>query len=77
LPRDSRTGANDLSTDLNRDPRLAIFRQTDAGIPVRMALFASVLGVAEQVQATLRPATWFRPDYIGTDDAPFYRNTDR
>jgi aspartate carbamoyltransferase catalytic subunit len=77
LPRDSRTGANDLSTDLNRDPRLAIFRQTDAGIPVRMALFASVLGVADQVPHTLRKATWYRPDYVGPDDAPFYRNVDR
>ncbi|MBR7836718.1 aspartate carbamoyltransferase [Actinospica durhamensis] len=73
LPRDSRPGANDLSTDLNRDPRLAIFRQTDAGIPVRMALFASVLGVGEQIPASLRPATWYRPEYIGPDDAPFYR----
>ena len=27
LPRDSRPGANDLSVDLNHDPRLAIFRQ--------------------------------------------------
>lgn len=38
LPRDGRPGANDLSTDLNHDPRLAIFRQTDNGIPVRMAI---------------------------------------
>src|SRR5690606_29372107 len=40
LPRDSREGANDLSVDLNHDPRMAIFRQTDNGIPVRMAIFA-------------------------------------
>ena len=45
LPRDSRPGANDLSVDLNHDPRLAIFRQTDNGIPVRMAIFAVLLGV--------------------------------
>src|SRR3546814_3870858 len=42
LPRDSRPGANDLSTDLNDDPRLAIFRQTDNGIPIRMAIFAEI-----------------------------------
>jgi aspartate carbamoyltransferase catalytic subunit len=74
LPRDSRPGANDLSTDLNRDPRLAIFRQTDSGIPVRMALFASVMGVEGLIPESLRPATWHRPEYIGPDDAPFYRN---
>ncbi|WP_100837654.1 aspartate carbamoyltransferase [Kitasatospora fiedleri] len=74
LPRDSRPGSNDLATDLNRDHRLAIFRQTDAGIPMRMALFASVLGVADQVPGALRPATWFQPEYTGPDDAPFYRN---
>nr|AGZ94394.1 aspartate carbamoyltransferase [Streptomyces sp. 31A4] len=75
LPRDSRPGSNDLAADLNDDPRLAIFRQTDAGIPMRMALFASVLGAAEAVPDALRPATWYRPDYTGPDDAPFYRNT--
>ncbi|MFB7667452.1 aspartate carbamoyltransferase [Kitasatospora sp. NPDC056138] len=77
LPRDSRPGANDLSTDLNQDPRLAIFRQTDAGIPMRMALFASVLGVDQQVRTAMRPSTWYRPEYIGPDDAPFYRNSGR
>ncbi|MFB7056261.1 aspartate carbamoyltransferase [Streptomyces vinaceus] len=74
LPRDGRPGSNDLATDLNDDPRLAIFRQTDAGIPMRMALFASVLGVADAVPGSLRPATWYRPDYTGPDDAPFYKN---
>ncbi|MBT2399358.1 aspartate carbamoyltransferase [Streptomyces sp. ISL-100] len=74
LPRDGRPGSNDLATDLNDDPRLAIFRQTDAGIPMRMALFASVLGVADAVRGSLSPATWYRPDYTGPEDAPFYRN---
>ncbi|MFD6427082.1 aspartate carbamoyltransferase [Streptomyces sp. NPDC060198] len=74
LPRDGRPGSNDLATDLNDDPRLAIFRQTDAGIPMRMALFASVLGVADAIPGSLRPATWYRPDYTGPDDAPFYKN---
>jgi aspartate carbamoyltransferase catalytic subunit len=72
LPRDSRPGANDLSMDLNGDPRLAIFRQTDAGIPTRMALFASVLGVAEQVEASLRPASWYTPASKRPDDPTFY-----
>src|SRR5450830_1803121 len=72
LPRDSRPGANDLSTDLNHDPRLAIFRQTDNGIPVRMALFASLLGVADQVAHSMRDAAWQAPRYLGPDDAPFH-----
>ncbi|BAJ29852.1 MULTISPECIES: aspartate carbamoyltransferase [Kitasatospora] len=74
LPRDGRPGSNDLATDLNGDPRLAVFRQTDAGIPMRMALFASVLGVADAVADSLRPATWYRPEYTGPEDAPFYKN---
>jgi aspartate carbamoyltransferase catalytic subunit len=73
LPRDGRPGSNDLSPDLNGDPRLAIFRQTDAGIPTRMALFASVLGVADKIRDSLRPARWYRPEYVGPDDAPFYK----
>jgi aspartate carbamoyltransferase catalytic subunit len=73
LPRDSAAGANDLSTDLDSDDRLAIFRQTDAGIPTRMALFASVLGVADRVRDSLRDAQWYRPEYIGPRDASFYR----
>lgn len=72
LPRDSRAGANDLGMDLIHDPRLAIFRQTDNGIPVRMALFASLLGVAEQVPHSLRDASWKAPRYIGVDDAVFH-----
>lgn len=57
LPRDSRPGAQDLATDLDGDARLAIFRQTDNGIPVRMALFAQLLGVAELVPQALQPLT--------------------
>ncbi|HSY28461.1 MAG TPA: aspartate carbamoyltransferase [Burkholderiaceae bacterium] len=73
LPRDSRAGANDLSTDLNRDPRLAIFRQTDNGIPVRMAIFAVLLGVEHQIQGNMRDATWRSPMHIGPHDAIFHR----
>jgi aspartate carbamoyltransferase catalytic subunit len=72
LPRDSRPGANDLSTDLNHDARLAIFRQTDNGIPVRMAIFATLLGVENQIQHSMRDATWRTPTYIGPEDAPFH-----
>ncbi|MFL9922993.1 aspartate carbamoyltransferase [Herbaspirillum lusitanum] len=72
LPRDSRPGANDLGADLIHDPRLAIFRQTDNGIPVRMALFASLLGVAGQVANSLRDTTWKVPRFIGPDDALFH-----
>ena len=72
LPRDSRPGANDLSTDLNHDPRLAIFRQTDNGIPIRMAIFAVLLGVDHLVQHSMRDTTWRPPAYLGPDDAVFH-----
>ncbi|QDQ86571.1 aspartate carbamoyltransferase [Alcaligenaceae bacterium SJ-26] len=72
LPRDGRPDANDLSTDLNLDPRLAIFRQTDNGIPVRMAIFATLMGVDGQVQRSMRDATWRRPAMVGPDDAVFH-----
>lgn len=72
LPRDSREGANDLSTDLNHDPRLAIFRQTDNGIPVRMAIFAVLLGVEGLVQHSMRDVTWNPPSHIGPDDSIFH-----
>jgi aspartate carbamoyltransferase catalytic subunit len=72
LPRDSREGAHDLSTDLNHDPRLAIFRQTDNGIPVRMAIFAVLLGVENLVQHSLRDVTWLPPSHIGPDDSVFH-----
>jgi aspartate carbamoyltransferase catalytic subunit len=71
LPRDGRPGANDLSVDLNHDPRLAIFRQTDNGIAVRMALFAVLLGVENQVTRSMRDASWRSPSLVGPDDAVF------
>src|SRR5690606_17849230 len=61
LPRDSREGAHDLSVDLNSDSRLAIFRQADNGIPVRMAIFAVLLGVEGLVQHSMRGVTWSPP----------------
>lgn len=68
LPRDSRPGANDLNVDLNGDPRLAIFRQTDNGIPMRMAIFATLLKVDELIEQDMRPVRWFVPPQIGTLD---------
>ncbi|WP_122858334.1 aspartate carbamoyltransferase, partial [Pseudomonas viridiflava] len=73
LPRDSRPDANDLSTDLNLDSRLAIFKQTDNGIAVRMAIFASLLGVEDQVQRSLRDVGWRVPIYLGPDEVVPYR----
>ncbi|MGN6527812.1 MAG: aspartate carbamoyltransferase [Burkholderiaceae bacterium] len=69
LPRDSRPGAQDLATDLDADPRLAIFRQTDNGIPVRMAIFAQLLGVDHLVQRSMRDAAWTPPEHLGPEDA--------
>ncbi|MGQ8366002.1 aspartate carbamoyltransferase [Glaciecola sp. 1036] len=59
LPRDSRAEANELDNDLNMNPNLAIFRQTDNGVLVRMALFALVLGVADKVADFDRPVHWY------------------
>jgi aspartate carbamoyltransferase catalytic subunit len=71
LPRDSRPGASDLSTDLDQDPRLAIFRQTDNGIAVRMAIFAVLLGVDHLLARSMRDATWRAPRNAGPNDAVF------
>lgn len=59
LPRDSRAQAQELDEDLNQNPNLAIFRQTDNGVLVRMALFALVLNVVEEVDNHAKPVTWF------------------
>ena len=59
LPRDSRGKAQELDDDLIANPNLAIFRQTDNGVLVRMALFALVLDVAGQVHDHARPVTWY------------------
>ena len=58
LPRDSREGAQELDDDLNDDPNLAIFRQSDNGVLVRMALFALILDVADQVDEYSKPVNW-------------------
>lgn len=59
LPRDSRTIANELDHDLDQNPNLAIFRQTDNGVLVRMALFAMVLDVVDQVERSARDVNWY------------------
>lgn len=58
LPRDSRNNANELDNDLNKEPGLAIFRQTDNGVLVRMALFACILGVENQLTKYERNVIW-------------------
>lgn len=59
LPRDSRHDSYDLSPSVDDLPGLSIFHQTDNGIPVRMALFLTALGVsAEAVRMTLRQRPW-------------------
>ena len=59
LPRDSRTEANELDNDLNMNPNLAIFRQTDNGVLVRMALFALTLGVENIVSKFDKEVHWY------------------
>jgi aspartate carbamoyltransferase catalytic subunit len=59
LPRDSRAEANELDADLNENPNLAIFRQTDNGVLVRMALFALVLDVVGQVSRYESRVSWY------------------
>lgn len=59
LPRDSRDNARELDDDLNDNPNLAIFRQTDNGVLVRMALFALILDVVDQVDEHSRDVNWY------------------
>ncbi len=59
LPRDSRAEANELDNDLNQNPNLAIFRQTDNGVLVRMALFALTLGVENLVSQYDCDVHWY------------------
>jgi len=59
LPRDSREEANELDNDLNHNPNLAIFRQADNGVLIRMALFALTLGVENLVNKYDTEVVWF------------------
>ncbi|SKG10749.1 aspartate carbamoyltransferase [Mycobacteroides abscessus subsp. abscessus] len=59
LPRDARQDAYDLSADVDDLPGLAIFKQTDNGLKVRMAMFLIALGCsADSVRATLKQRPW-------------------
>ena len=59
LPRDSRADANELDSDLDDNPNLAIFRQADNGVVVRMALFALVLDVADKIHEFSYDVRWY------------------
>ena len=59
LPRDSRPDANELDPDLNQNPNLAIYRQTDNGLLIRMALFSLVLGVQNKIEESTANVAWF------------------
>ena len=59
LPQDSRSDANELDPDLDDNPNLAIFRQTDNGLLVRMALFALVLDVVDKVDEYSHDVRWY------------------
>jgi aspartate carbamoyltransferase catalytic subunit len=58
MPRDSRKEANELDKDLDGNPNLAIFRQTDNGLLVRMALFAMTLDVVNLVKKSSSDVPW-------------------
>ncbi|MFT4926545.1 MAG: aspartate carbamoyltransferase catalytic subunit [Phenylobacterium sp.] len=59
LPRDSRADANELDNDMNLNPHLAIFRQADNGVLVRMALFALTLGIEHLLEKYEAEVPWF------------------
>ena len=52
-------GVRELDDDLNENPNLAIFRQTDNGVLIRMALFALILDVADKVEDSAREVSWY------------------
>ena len=58
LPRDSRSDANELDSDLYENPNLAIFRQADNGVVIRMAMFALVLGIEDKIEESSKLVNW-------------------
>ena len=58
LPRDSRSDANELDNDLYENPNLAIFRQADNGVVIRMAMFALVLGIEDKIEESSKLVNW-------------------
>ena len=73
LPRDGRPGAFDLATDLDDLPNLAIFRQADNGVTMRMAIFAMVLDVHENIDRHFHKRHGYRPRRYSDHDADFYQ----
>ena len=59
LPRDSRNDANELDSDLNQNPNLAIYRQTDNGLLIRMALFSLILGITDRLHESASSISWY------------------
>lgn len=58
MPRNSMQKTSELEDDLNEHPNLAIFRQADNGVLVRMALFALIFDVANQLSQHESPLSW-------------------
>ena len=59
LPRDSRMDSFDLAADVDDLPGLSIFRQTDNGVLIRMAIFLIALGCSpDTVRATTKQRPW-------------------
>lgn len=58
LPRDSRAQSQELDSDLDSNPNLAIFRQTQNGVLIRMALFAMIFDVEKLVHKNSRRVLW-------------------
>lgn len=59
LPRDSRMDSFDLSSDVDDLPGMSIFRQTDNGLLIRMAIFLTALGCThDMVRATTKQRPW-------------------
>ena len=47
-----------IRDSLYGNPNLAIFRQADNGVVIRMAMFALVLGVEDQIEDSSRLVNW-------------------
>ena len=58
LPRDSRKHSQELDSDLDANPNLAIFRQTENGILIRMAIFALIFNVVDKIDDYSQPLRW-------------------
>ena len=65
LPRDSRAEANELDADLNQHPNLAIFRQADNGVLIRMALFALILDITDKITESTKEISWYAGRRMG------------